>query len=90
MAKSSTAASVSAYRLVQYSLSLISFKIAVARSLSSQKPGAKESCLSWLILSVRLLTSKKPPQSNNAGPHIIKFFLCHSGAKIGREKVCGS
>jgi len=54
----------------------------VARALSFQKPGLSESCLSFWILSRRLSTSKKPPYPGNAGPHIIQFFDCHSGANI--------
>ena len=53
----------------------------VARALSSQKPGERESCLSLLILSRRVSTSKKPPQDNNAVPHIFQMFLCHSGCE---------
>ena len=56
-------------------------RISVARLLSSQKPGLRESCLSSAIFCCRLATSKKPPYPGNAGPHIIQFFDCH-GAKI--------
>jgi hypothetical protein len=38
--------------------------------------------LSFSILSRRFSTSKKPPYPGNAGPHIIQFFDCHSGAKV--------
>jgi hypothetical protein len=53
----------------------------VARALSSQNPGARESCLSWFILSLRLSTSKKPPQDNYTVPHNFQLFLCHSGCE---------
>ena len=53
----------------------------VALVLSSQNPGARESCLSCVILSRRLSTSKKPPQDNHAIPHIFQIFLCHSGCE---------
>src|SRR4026207_789046 len=56
-------------------------RISVALLLSSQKPGLCESCFSSAIFCCRLATSKKPPYTRNAGPHIIQFFDCH-GAKI--------
>ena len=48
-----------------------SFKIPVARALSSQKPGARVNCLSLVILSRLLSTSKKPPQDHYTVSHIL-------------------
>lgn len=59
----------------------------VALVLSSQKPGASDSCLSWFILSCRLATSKKPPQDHHTVPHIFQLFLCHSGCEDKEFKV---
>jgi hypothetical protein len=56
--------------------------MAVARLLSSQKPGESESCLSVSTLYVRFSTSKKPPQDNYTVPHIFKLLYCHA-AKVG-------
>ncbi len=55
--------------------------MAVARLLSSQKPGESESCLSVSTLYVRFSTSKKPPQDNYTVPHIFKLLYCHA-AKV--------
>lgn len=52
--------------------------MAVARELSSQKPGESESWRSVSTLYVRFSTSKKPPQNQNAVPHNLDLFLCHS------------
>ena len=41
----------------------------VARTLSSQNPGERESCLSLFILASLLATSKKPPQDQNTVSH---------------------
>jgi hypothetical protein len=55
--------------------------MAVARELSSQKPGESESCLSFAILVSLLATSKKPPQDQYPVSHILQLFCCH-GAKL--------
>jgi hypothetical protein len=64
--------------LTQYSLFLISFKMEVARTLSSQKPGLSESCLSAAIFSSLLATSKKPPQDQHTVSHILQIFCSHA------------
>jgi hypothetical protein len=61
---------------------LMFLRISVARLLSSQKPGERDNCLSWFILSRLLSTSKKPPQDHYTVPHSLDLFLCHKGAKI--------
>jgi len=66
----------------QYSFTFVSFKMEVARALSSQKPGESESCLSLFILVSLLATSKKPPQDQHTVSHILQMFYCHA-AKIG-------
>ncbi len=43
----------------------------VARALSSQNPGDKESCLSLFIFASLLATSKKPPQNQDTVSHIF-------------------
>lgn len=53
----------------------------VARTLSSQKPGDSERCLSSFILASLLATSKKPPQDQHTVSHILQMFCCHA-AKI--------
>jgi hypothetical protein len=58
-------------------LTLVSFKMAVARALSSQKPGESESCLSLFILISLLATSKKPPQDQHTVSHILQMFNSH-------------
>ena len=68
MAKSSTLPDTVWNMFTQYSCTLISFKMAVARTLSSQNPGESESCLSLFILASRLATSKKPPQNHQTVP----------------------
>jgi hypothetical protein len=60
-------------------LAFISLMVAVARLLSSQNPGDAERCLSSSIFMVRLATSKKPPQDEQAIPHIFYIFCCHGG-----------
>lgn len=62
--------------------------MAVARTLSSQKPGESESCLSVSTLYVRFSTSKKPPQNQNAVPHNLNLFLCHSCKCKGKMVMC--
>jgi len=64
--------------LTQYSLTFVSFKMEVARALSSQKPGESESCLSLSILYDLLATSKKPPQDQHTVSHILQIFCCHA------------
>lgn len=54
----------------------------VARALSSQKPGERDSCLSLFIFASLLATSKKPPQNQDAVSHIFKLLYCHSGRKV--------
>ena len=49
------------YICIQYSFTLISFMVLVARVLSSQKPGDRDNCLSVVTLYSLLSTSKKPP-----------------------------
>jgi|GEM_PF-4736010 len=57
--------------------------MAVARVLSSQKPGERESCRSVSTLYRRFSTSKKPPQDNYTVPHNFNLFLCHSNKNKG-------
>src|SRR5687768_11304802 len=77
-AKSSTLPDTCSYRFTQYSFSLMSFNMDVARLLSSQKPGERESCLSFAIFCCLLATSKKPPQDGHTVPHIFNLFCCHA------------
>ncbi|MCX6294189.1 MAG: hypothetical protein NT127_07840, partial [Sphingobacteriales bacterium] len=53
-AKSSTAPATRKYISDQYSLFFMSFRIDVARALSSQNPGDRDSCLSFVIFAIRL------------------------------------
>lgn len=57
--------------------------MAVARVLSSQKPGERESWRSVSTLYIRFSTSKKPPQDNYTVPHNFNLFLCHSNKNKG-------
>jgi hypothetical protein len=66
----------------QYSLTFVSFKMEVARALSSQNPAESESSLSFSILYCRLATSKKPPQDQHTVSHILQIFYCHA-ANLG-------
>jgi hypothetical protein len=43
------------------------------------------SCLSRWILSRRLATSKIPPQSRQARPHILKLLLCHRAQRYRKR-----
>ncbi len=56
--------------------------MAVARLLSSQKPGDKESCLSRSILFKRLSTSKKPPQDTYLVLHTLNLFNRHMNSNL--------
>jgi hypothetical protein len=51
--------------------------MAVARVLSSQKPGDKDNCLSFITFCWRLSTSKKPPQDTYLVPHTLKLLNSH-------------
>jgi len=51
--------------------------VAVARLLSSQKPGDKESCLSKCIFCNRFSTSKKPPQDTHLVLHTLNLLNRH-------------
>jgi hypothetical protein len=55
--------------------------MAVARALSSQKPGERESCLSFAVLASLLSTSKKSLQNRCAISQSLYLFYCHA-AKI--------
>jgi hypothetical protein len=65
----------------QNSFTFVSFKMEVARALSSQKPGDKESCLSLAILDSLFSTSKKSLQNRYAISQSLYLFCCHA-AKI--------
>ena len=51
--------------------------MAVARLLSSQKPGDRESCLSKCIFCNRFSTSKKPPQDTHLVLHTLNLLNRH-------------
>lgn len=59
----------------------------VARALSSQNPGERVSCLSLLIFASLLATSKKPPQDQDAVPHIFNLLGCHAANVHIRQTV---
>jgi hypothetical protein len=61
----------------QNSFTFVSFKMEVARALSSQKPGDKESCLSLAILDSLFSTSKKSLQNRYAISQSLYLFYCH-------------
>jgi hypothetical protein len=65
----------------QNSFTFVSFKMEVARALSSQKPGDKESCLSLAILDSLFSTSKKSLQNRYAISQSLYLFYGHA-AKI--------
>jgi hypothetical protein len=50
----------------------------VARALSSQKPGDRESCLSLAILDSLFSTSKKSLQNRYAISQSLYLFYCHT------------
>jgi hypothetical protein len=49
----------------------------VALSLSSQKPGESDNCLSFAILDSLFSTSKKSPQNRYAIFQSLYLFYCH-------------
>ncbi len=56
----------------------------VARALSSQKPGERDSCLSLAILASLFATSKKSLQNRCAVSQSLNLFYCHA-ANIQRK-----
>jgi hypothetical protein len=55
--------------------------MAVALALSSQKPGERESCLSFAVLASLFSTSKKSLQNRCAISQSLYLFYCHA-AKV--------